>query len=179
MPPSTELRCCASASRSSTWAPACDSAVSSRVLPEPVVPQITRNSSAATRLGMARGSGGTGVSITNQALTYGAIGTASLTYRLDSSGVVKRGRGGAYTTLETWLLSGAASGYDAYVTVTVGALDAGTTGAWVNLGTTRDWTLTAYNSGDSLLCTFTVQIRNASSLVVLDTATIELNSISF
>ena len=39
--PSTELRCWASASRSSTWAPARASACNSRVLPEPVVPQTT------------------------------------------------------------------------------------------------------------------------------------------
>ena len=127
----------------------------------------------------AVGGGGSGVSITNQTLNYGTSGAAAVTYRLNNSGAVQRGRGGGYTTLETWLLSGANSGYDAYVTVTVGALTAGTTGAWVNLGTIRDWTLTAYNSGDNEICTFTVQIRNASSLVVLDTATIELNAISF
>lgn len=125
------------------------------------------------------GSGGTGVYFINHTLSYGTSGAASVQYRIDSSGTVRHGSGGGFTALETWLLSGAASGYDAYVTVTVGALTAGTTGAWVNLGTIRDWTLTAYNSGDNPFCTFTVQIRNASSLVVLTTVTIELNAISF
>lgn len=127
----------------------------------------------------AVGGSGSGVSITSRSINNNGVGARAVTYRINATGVVERGRNGIYATLETWLLSGAASGYDSYVTVTSGALTAGTTGAWLNLGTTRDWTLTAYNPGDDFTCIMTVQIRNASSLVVLATATITLNAISF
>jgi hypothetical protein len=45
--PSTEPRCAARISRSSTCAPASASASSRRLLPEPVAPQITRKSKRA------------------------------------------------------------------------------------------------------------------------------------
>lgn len=39
----------------------------------------------------------------------------------------------------TWLISGAASDYDVRATLNSGALSTGTVGAWLNLGTSRNW----------------------------------------
>lgn len=129
--------------------------------------------------GKARGGGVTSlVSITNQTLNGTSFsGAASCAYRLNLSGTVQRGNTGVFTTLETWLLFGSSSAYEARVTMLTGALTAGTTGSWLNLATTRDWSISDGAQGDGgVTCSFTVEIRDAASLVVLDSATIELTA---
>lgn len=39
----------------------------------------------------------------------------------------------------TWLINGAAANYDIKVTLNSGTLTSGTTGSWLNLGTSRSW----------------------------------------
>lgn len=129
--------------------------------------------------GKARGGSITAqVSITNRTLNANnGTGPATCTYRLNLSGAVQRGANGTFNTLETWLLFGAASAYDARVTMITGALTTGTAGTWLNLASTRDWSITDGTPGDgSVTCSFTVEIRNAASLVVLTSATIELSA---
>lgn len=71
------------------------------------------------------------------------------------------------------MVSGSASDFEAYMTPAGGG-SGGTTGGtfntWLNLGTTRDWTLTATNNYAERF--FTLQIRLASTGTILDTATI-------
>lgn len=121
----------------------------------------------------------TNVTASNSSLA-GIGGSATATYRLASSG-------GAFRTISSgtltaisgqWLLSGSASDYEAFVSVNSGGTGTpgGTFDTWVNLGTTRNWTLTSENSFSTT--TFTVQIRNAATLAVVDTAqvTMEVDS---
>jgi len=121
----------------------------------------------------------TNVTASNFSLA-GIGGSATATYRLASSG-------GAFRTISSgtltaisgqWLLSGSASNYEAFVSVNSGGTGTpgGTFDTWVNLGTTQNWTLTSENSFSTT--TFTVQIRNAATLAVVDTAqvTMEVDS---
>lgn len=60
------------------------------------------------------------------------------------------------------------SDFEARVTVSVGTLNYGeAVGAWLNLGTTRNWGL-EYSTVIADNATFTVEIRDATTLVVLD-----------
>ena len=98
--------------------------------------------------------------------------------RLNALGFVRKGVNGAYTTLETWLLSGAASDYDVRATEVTGTVTSGTIGTWENLGTQRTWTLEdATQDFEGVLCSLLLEIRQAvTPFTVLDSGTIELYS---
>lgn len=74
-----------------------------------------------------------------------------------------------------WLVSGSASSFEVRATVQSGALTSGTTGSWLNLGTTREWVVERTTLGTNT-CALLVEIRNASSGSVLDSATITLTA---
>lgn len=75
----------------------------------------------------------------------------------------------------TWKLLGNAADYDIHATVTGGTLTSGTTGSWLNLATSRQWSVTR-NSIGSKTCTLQLQIRDAVTLAVLATATVTLTA---
>ena len=77
----------------------------------------------------------------------------------------------------TWLLSGDAGDYDARFTLSSGTLDSGTAGAWQNLATSRGWGVFANN--DLKITTGTVEIRDASTLVVLASGLVSLEANAF
>lgn len=80
------------------------------------------------------------VNIANQSVSHSVgVGTARAGYRLNTSGAAEKREGGSYTTLETWLPFGTASGYEARVTVTLGTLTSGTSGSWLSLGSSQEW----------------------------------------
>lgn len=82
-----------------------------------------------------------------------------------------------YVELEQWCTpTSQASNYEAYVTITSGYLDAGPTNTWVALNVSRQWFVSEGSSGNSRVCTFTVQIRRIGTTTVLDTATISLEA---
>lgn len=119
------------------------------------------------------------VSITNQSVTQTAALAANTVagYRTNASGIAERRNGTDYTTLETWLLSGAAGDYDVRATLTAGALSSGTTGTWLDMGTSREWYCQdSIVDGTPVTATLTIEIRDGTSLVVLDSATITLSS---
>lgn len=60
------------------------------------------------------------------------------------------------------------SAYECLATVDSGTLTSGTTGSWLNLGTTRSWSKTQSGDGISSV-TVTVQIRRVSDGVVVFT----------
>lgn len=94
-------------------------------------------------------------------------GLRTATLRLSNDGNIYAGDNGTYTLSRSWLFSGAASAYDVYCTVNFGTVT-GTTGSWLNLGTTRDWAVSdGTNDGGETQAQITLQIRNASTLVVL------------
>lgn len=95
-------------------------------------------------------------------------GTATAGMRFNLGGTVDSRSGGAYTGEFTWLLSGAAGDYEIRA-----ALSSGTTptagpamGAWSNLGTTREWSLSRSIVG-AVSCVLAVDIRRVSDGVVI------------
>lgn len=106
-------------------------------------------------------------------------GTATGYYQLLSTGVARKTNGttnnGVLTDISgEWLVSGSASLFDVYATFSnpygTGGTQLGSTGSWLNLGTTRDWGLTSTDEYAHRL--LDVQIRLASTGSVLDSATI-------
>lgn len=105
-------------------------------------------------------------------------GSAQAAYRLNASGIVEKGDKAVFSTLETWLLSGAAADYEVMVTRTGGSGTlTGTTGSWLALSTTRTWSVNRPVSSVGIdNATLSVSIRQVSTGTVLDTATIYLES---
>lgn len=98
---------------------------------------------------------------------------ATASYSLTSAGL-ETASGNANNT---WLLAGAASDYEARVTVNSGSLTTGTTGSWLGLGTTRTWTLV--NSSDTpgtTTASVTVEIRTVSGSVVVASAPVDFTA---
>lgn len=102
---------------------------------------------------------------------------AEASYRLTSTALEQSGDRGSYTNIGTWIANTANVGlYEVRITVTVGSLTGGDlTGTWLSLGTTRTWSLTRDPVGSSL-CTFTVEVRQASTGIVLTSAFVELSA---
>jgi hypothetical protein len=118
------------------------------------------------------------VVVTNQSIVASSAGTATATYRLGSDGqVYEVVNAGSPSALEQWCAPTANAGnYEARVTVTVGSLSSGTTGSWLALTSTRDWTLQETTPGNTSICTFTVEIRPAGGGSTLTSATIDLEA---
>lgn len=108
-------------------------------------------------------------------------GSALAGYRLNASGIAEKREKTVYSTLETWLIAGAASAYDVRATITSSdtsdATSTGSFGVWLNLGTSREWSVNRNTSAAGVsFIIMTVEIRNTSTGVVLDSATIQLES---
>lgn len=118
------------------------------------------------------------VRITNQSISDIGPPTALARYRLNSSGIVEKETHTASTTLETWLLVGSASDYEARATVNSGALAGvgnSATGSWLGLGSSlRQWGVGV--NGTLGAATLTIEIRNASSGDVLASAVVTLDA---
>lgn len=106
-------------------------------------------------------------------------GDATIRLHISSDGnVYTQVNNGANNLEYAWRLSGASSAYDIFATLDSGTLSEGTTGSWLNLGTTRAWAVTrTSNLAGSDAATITLQIRDASTLAVLDTAVITLTAV--
>jgi hypothetical protein len=118
------------------------------------------------------------VSLHNQSVSNGGIGSITASYSIGNDRTVKDNFG---ATLETWLATtGTVSNYQVRVTVTSGSLTSGTTGSWLSCSTTRTWSLLNNNRDNSTETTvFLVEIGLVSSGVVQASATIELDSTSY
>lgn len=121
-----------------------------------------------------------------QSITVGAAASVSITDQLitdpvdgGSAGYLLQSNGEAFTqtTLSggiripgEWLVAGSASQFEVRATVNFGTVTGTATGSWLSLGTTRNWVRN--NNGDAQIF---VQIRSASTLTVLDSATVDLS----
>lgn len=115
------------------------------------------------------------VSITDKNVNGMGFGTQTVAYRLSNTGLVQKVHNSVPTTLETWLVSGAASSYEVRVTDNTGNLTSGTTGSWLSLATTREWEISESGSGVTTSTNLTVEIRMAASpFTVLDTAYVDI-----
>lgn len=135
-------------------------------------------SSGAISIGSFYGTSAPVISITDQSRAATGISPATATngYRLNSNGKVYDNGNGTYSFIEDWVTpTGAASSYEALVTVTSGSLSSGTSGSWLALSSTRDWTVTRTSVGTNT-CTFTVDIRKVGTTTVLDSATITIEA---
>lgn len=115
------------------------------------------------------------VSLSNQTYTKGVTSpaTATCSYNLLNTGSVTNQDAGE---LQKWITPQTQeSNYEAFVTVTSGSLSAGTAGSWLNLGTNRTWSRVQSTDGSSTVV-FTVQIRNAITLLVKTSASISLTA---
>jgi hypothetical protein len=102
----------------------------------------------------------------------GIGGTASADYRLASTGVASAtNSAGVLTAISgEWLLSGAASLYEAQAVWQAGTGVTGGPTGWVSLSSTRDWTLSGTNR--YVTRPLFVSIRLASTGAVITSATI-------
>lgn len=94
-------------------------------------------------------------------------------YRLNADGFAyeRLSAGGGYTNLlEAWIVPQTGmSGYESRATLNSGALSTGTTGSWQSLSLSQSWASTT-------TANLTIEIRDATTLAVLDSAVIFLNS---
>lgn len=121
--------------------------------------------------------GGGSADILNRTVASISVSGATVVpaYRLDANGNVYNHNN---TLLEGWLVSGTAAGHEARATLVSGdALFSGVVGTWQALGTSRSWSQRA-TVGQTKTSQLLIEIRNASTLVVQDDATINLTASS-
>ena len=110
--------------------------------------------------------------------SYGSIqssGTAISGFVLTSFNDAQERTQAVYTTVYAWLTGGTAADYEAMWTNVSGTLSIGTAGAWLNLGTTREWNVQRAALGVKA-CQGTLVIRRVSDGVTMATATIDLSA---
>lgn len=113
------------------------------------------------------------------AYASGGFLSATTGYRVANDGYVYTGGWSvspSYGQEEQWdNVVGTVGNYEIYVSKTSGDTPTGTLNTWLNLGTTRDWTLTA-TAGNFKTCVLAVQIRDTATSTVQATATLTLES---
>lgn len=118
------------------------------------------------------------VALSNQNIDDINAGGAAATYTLSNTGAVQASTvSGGPQILGAWVIpvSFAGSAYECRATVNSGSVSSGTTGTWEDLGTSRSWSRAQASVGSSSV-NLTVEIRNASTLAVLTSATIVLSA---
>lgn len=101
-------------------------------------------------------------------------GTATAQYQIKSDGTLWFTSGNnTLVQSSDWLDFGASSSYEVRATLTSGTLDSGTTGSWLSLSTTQTWSISQGIVGVNTAA-ITIEIRNATTGVVVDTAYITL-----
>jgi len=96
------------------------------------------------------------------------------TYTLTNGGDVQTNAG----SIGSWVVptSAAGSAYEARLSYVSGStITTGTAGSWLSLGTSRNWGLSTTSVG-TVSGVYTAEIRNASTLAVLATATITFSA---
>lgn len=106
---------------------------------------------------------------------------ASAQFQLQSDGDVARitvtTGGGGTVDVGDWItpISAAGANYEVRATVNSGSLSSGTTGSWLALSSTRTWAREQTTVGSSA-CELLIEIRNASTTVVMDSSTVTLQA---
>lgn len=96
-------------------------------------------------------------------------------YRLSNAGTeLARDTISGYSVINTWLVAGVVADYEARVTVVSGVTPSGSAvNDWLNLGTTRSWTLSQTSPGTKE-SKFTIEVRFAAGALI-DSATVDMN----
>lgn len=103
---------------------------------------------------------------------------AEVSYQLNSSGAEQSyvGTGSAYSTIDTWLLSGVASDYDCQLTWVGSTLTGSAINTWLSCGSTQSWTMTETSAGSGKLGSGTIKIRDATTLVELASGSVVMSA---
>jgi len=98
-------------------------------------------------------------------------------YQLTSGGIVNENLGVAFNPIGTWIQAAAnANLYEARLSAIIGTTPSGDlTATWLNLGTSRLWFITQTVGGTDN-SEFLIEIRQASTGIVLASATITLTA---
>lgn len=136
---------------------------------------------AAGKLMTRTGGGGGGVvTMPSGSISAYGSGTQVASVRVANDGKVYTGQQGFFTLYSAWLVSGSNGDFDIRCTVNSGTIDSGATGTWLNLASTRDWSVIDTNdNGVSATANITLQIRDAVSLTVLASGTWQLDAENF
>lgn len=116
------------------------------------------------------------VNLANKFVSDFGAGSASASYTLNSDGYVyyATDSGGSVQVPDEWLLSGSSGQYEAFVTFS-GAAPAGSpTSTWLNLGSSRTWSVTSF--GGTTSTTLSVTIRRVSDAVTVGSASVTLSA---
>lgn len=104
-------------------------------------------------------------------------GTASARFELHPDGFAWISAGASVVATQRYQWTqGSTAAYEAFVTVTSGALSGGAVGSWVSLASLQSWSRTAGHLQE-FTCSFTIQIRSAGGGTVLASATINMDAI--
>lgn len=113
------------------------------------------------------------------AYASGGFLAANTGYRVANDGYVYTGGWSvtpSYSQFEQWdSIPSTVGNYEVRATLNSGTTPTGTLNTWLNLGTTREWTLTA-STGNFLTCNLTIEIRDTATSTVRATATLTLES---
>jgi hypothetical protein len=101
--------------------------------------------------------------------------SAAAGFELTSGGIGQRVVNATPTTLFTWLRSGSAGDYECRMSNVSGTVSTGTVGSWLLLSSTRGWGVSKSGVGIKTYVG-TLEIRDASTLVVLASCTITLTA---
>lgn len=105
--------------------------------------------------------------------------TALAQIRLNTNGNCESApTNGVFVTEFVWLTGiNPPSGYECRATLTSGTFTGGIAGSWLSLGSTQTW---SRNRSDDAVgttsCTFTLEIRSASTLTILASASMTMNA---
>lgn len=125
--------------------------------------------------------GGARVSLSNTTVSDSTVSptNANARYKLEADGdIIRTLVNGGATDLGDWISPKAFAGsnYECRSTVTSGSLSVDpSAGSWISLGSDREWSRQQSTTGTSQGI-FTLEIRHSVSLVVLATATIQLDA---
>jgi len=115
-----------------------------------------------------------GLTITLPSATFSRGGGSPCEFQLNSDGNRYARESASLTNRGAWINNASLVGqFECRATLTSGSLTSGTTGAWQSLSTSRSWTRGA-GTNQFQTCTFTLEIRNASTSAVVATASITL-----
>jgi hypothetical protein len=104
---------------------------------------------------------------------------AEVGYRISSTGVEQSytGTGVPYSTIDTWLLSGAAADYECRLTWTGDTPGGSAISTWLACSTTRSWTIIDTTTvGGGLSGSGTIEIRSVATSQVMASASLSLSA---
>lgn len=119
-------------------------------------------------------SGGSGsITLNNASPSSTGSGTRTAGWKIDADGYVYTLKQAAYTQQNQWTAD-AVSNYEVRATLDSGGVTTGTTGSWLACSTDREWTVEETVLDGTSYAYLTVEVRSASTLIVLDSCTVNI-----